>query len=80
MEPVIHPAARKHGVTKEDILHAYRHPVWIFTDQGDAELTMHVGPATNGTTMLEVGFATSDNGEVIIVHAMRARTKYLRKG
>lgn len=59
--------------------YVYDNPVRIKTEQGDWELTMHVGFTENGR-LVEVGFATAD-GAVVIVHAMpvdrqRARNKY----
>lgn len=73
-------SARRHGVAEDDLLHAYRNPLYVYTNQGDLELTMHVGPATNGATMLEVGFITVLDGPSvtrIVVHGMKARQRYL---
>jgi hypothetical protein len=72
--PVIGPSARKHGIADEDMRHALRNPIRA-ADLGDG-LTMFVGPARDGT-LLEVGVADSASGPVII-HAMKARPKYLR--
>jgi hypothetical protein len=72
--------ARKHGVADEDILHALRNAVFDYPDQGDHELTMAVGPARNGVTMLEVGYLMSEEGRLVVVHAMRARRKYVERG
>ena len=30
MDPVIVASARKHGITDDDMLHAYRHPIRVF--------------------------------------------------
>ena len=74
----IAPSARKHGISDDDMRHALRNPIRT-ADLGDG-LTMFVGAARDGTTLLEVGVADSDSGPVI-VHAMRARPKFLpRKG
>ena len=77
MQPIILPSAYRHGFEDLDILHAYRNPLRSFPDQGDHELTMLIGSAENGITMLEVGVAEADNGERFIVHAMKARARYL---
>lgn len=69
------PSARRHGVAAEDALHALRNAVREYPNQGTYELTITVGPARNGVTMLEVGFDTAD-GQIVIVHAMKARPKY----
>jgi hypothetical protein len=73
--PIIAPSARSHGLDDEDILHAFRNPVraWPVDDEG---MTMLVGPARNAD-LLEVGVIDGQDGPVI-VHAMKARLKYLR--
>lgn len=64
----------QHGVREEDILHAYRNPVRIF-DLGDG-FTMIIG--ANATALIfEVGVIEGETTDVI-VHAMRARKKFLR--
>lgn len=63
MDPVILQSARKHQVSDDDMLHAYRHPIRVF------------GADTAGR-MLEVGVAESEGIE-FIVHAMPARAKFL---
>jgi hypothetical protein len=73
MDPVILASARKHGVTDNDMLHAYRNPIRIF-DLDD--LVMLVGADENGRP-LEVGVATAEGVE-FIVHAMPARPKFSR--
>jgi hypothetical protein len=72
--------ARKHGVADEDIRHALRNAVFDYANQGDRELTMAVGPARNGVTMVEVGYLLSEDGLLVVVHATRARRKYLEGG
>jgi hypothetical protein len=74
--PVISPRARKHGISDEDMLHALRNPVRVI--EQDDGLTMFIGAARDGT-LLEVGVADSDAGP-IIVHAMRARPRFLPGG
>jgi hypothetical protein len=77
MRSVILPSARKRGIPDEDILHALRNTTRIYQEQGDYELTIAIGPATNGVTLLEVGFDTAEDGLIVIVHTMLARKKYL---
>ena len=72
--------ARKHGVTDEDIRHVLRNAIFNYPDQGDHELTMAVGPARNGVTMLEIGYLMSEDGLLVVIHAMQARRKYLEGG
>ncbi|SNR97880.1 hypothetical protein [Blastococcus mobilis] len=72
--------ARRHHVADEDIEHALRNVVSDYPDQGDHELAMAIGPARNGVTMLEVGYLMSEDGVLVVIHAMRARRKYLKGG
>jgi hypothetical protein len=74
--PYIAPSARKHGISDDDMLHAFRNP--IGAEDLDEGLTMLIGPARDGA-LLEVGVADSSDGPVII-HADQARAKYLRRG
>lgn len=73
-EPVIAPSARKHGVSDEDIRHAYAHPIRIF--ELDEGLTMIIG-GDAAAVLYEIGVVQAATGAVV-VHAMRARDKFLR--
>ena len=66
-------SARKHGITDDDMLHAYRNPIRVFALD---DLTMLVGPDT-AARLLEIGVVTGDGIE-FIVHAMPARERFLR--
>jgi len=72
VDPVILQSARKHGISDDDMLHAYRNPIRVF-DLG--ELDMLIGPDT-AARMLEVGVSEAEGIE-FIVHAMPARDKFL---
>ena len=74
-EPVIASSARRHGVDEEDMLHAYRNAIdaWAL-DEG---LVMLVGSDRSGA-LLEIGVVRSDDGTAVIVHAMKARRKFVR--
>ncbi|TCP40778.1 hypothetical protein EV191_12828 [Tamaricihabitans halophyticus] len=74
-DPVILPSARRHGIADDDILHAYRNPISAW--EMDEGMTMLVGPDTAART-LEIGVVDSEEGPVI-VHAMRARAKFLQR-
>lgn len=73
--PVAAASARKHGVTDADMIHAYRNPIRAF--ELDEGLTMLVGPDRAGN-LLEVGVVAGDPSPVI-VHAMRARPRFLSR-
>lgn len=73
MDPVILASARKHGISDDDVLHAYRNPIRVFAFD---ELMMLIGAGRDGQE-LEIGLAAADGIE-FIVHAMIARPKFLR--
>lgn len=73
-DPIIAPSAFKHGLSEDEILHAYRNPIRVW-DLGDG-LTMMIG-ANAAAIILEIGYIQGDVA-VVIVHAMRAREKFLR--
>lgn len=73
-DPIIAQSALKHGLAEGEILHAYRNPLRAW-DLGDG-FTMIIGP-NRAALILEVGFIQGSTA-VVIVHAMRAREKFLR--
>jgi hypothetical protein len=67
-------SARKHGVSDVDILHTYANPIRVFDlDEG---FTMVIG-ASLAAIIYEIGVVDGVTASVI-VHAMRAREKFLR--
>ena len=74
VDPIVAQSALKHGLGEEEILHTYRNPIRVW-DLGDG-FTMIVG-AGSAAAVIEVGVVQGDDG-VVIVHAMRAREKFLR--
>ncbi len=73
-DPIIAESARKHGVSDEDMLHAYANPIRVF--ELDDGLTMIIG-GNLAAIIYEIGVVEGTTASVI-VHAMRARDKYLR--
>lgn len=65
-------SARKHRITDDDMLHAYRNPIRVF-DLDD--LTMLIGP-DSAARMLEIGVSEAEGIE-FITHAMPARDRFL---
>jgi hypothetical protein len=72
--PIIADSARKHGVSDDDMLHAYTHPIRVF--ELDEGFTMVIG-ANHAAIIFEIGVVDGVTAPVI-VHAMRAREKFLR--
>ncbi|MEO7422286.1 MAG: hypothetical protein ABIU87_07820 [Ornithinibacter sp.] len=73
-EPIIASSAYKHGLSEEEILHAYRNPIRVW-DLGEG-FTMMIG-ANAAAIVLEVGYVEGQSA-VVIVHVMAAREKFLR--
>lgn len=73
-DPVIAQSALKHGLGEHDVLHAYHNPIRAW-DLGEG-FTMIIG-ANQAALILEVGYVQGTTA-VVIVHAMRAREKFLR--
>ena len=76
-EPLVVDSARRHGVSDEDMQHALRNPVQTFlVAEG---MTMVIGPGRAGR-LIEVGVVESrEDPGLVIVHAMPARQKFLRR-
>jgi hypothetical protein len=77
VEPVIADSARRHGITNESILHAYRHPIREHVSDQDDGFFMNIGTDHAGRP-IEVGIRVALDGTPVIVHAMPARAKFLR--
>ncbi len=73
MNLIIHKSARKYGIADASMLHAVRN--MLIVNELD-DFTIIIGPDVNGN-LIEVGIANKRNGKTII-HAMKARKKYLR--
>jgi hypothetical protein len=67
VEPVIAPSARKHGISDEDIRHAYANP--IHGVRGRRRLR-HAHRSERGSVLLEIGVVEATTRPVV-VHAMR---------
>lgn len=73
-EPILAASAFRHGLSEDEILHAYRNPIRAW-DLGDG-FTMIIG-ANQAAIVLEVGYIQGSTA-IVILHAMRAREKFLR--
>jgi hypothetical protein len=71
---IVAESAYRHGVTDEDIRHAYANPIRVFDlDEG---FTMIIG-ANRAAIIYEIGVVEGVAAPVV-VHAMKAREKFLR--
>lgn len=75
----VHRSARKHGVTDGDIIHAATQYMIAYPLSSENEETpqreLRLGPDRAGN-MLEVVVLLLDDGDELIIHAMRMRPKY----
>jgi hypothetical protein len=71
----IEASARTHGVLDDDMTHALRHH-WRAFEADDSAVTMFIGPSSSGEP-LEIGVVTDEDGTAVI-HAMAARSKFLK--
>ena len=67
--------ARSHDVTDVDIWHAVRNAMRRVVV--DEDLTMFVGPASDGA-LLEIGILDIDGEDPVVIHAMALRPKFYR--
>ncbi len=74
VDVVIAASARKHGVSDQDIRHAYAHPIRVF--ELDDDFTMIIG-ANQAAIIYEIGVIDGVRAPVV-VHAMKARDTFLR--
>ncbi len=65
-------SARKHQISDDEMLHAYRNPTRVFDLDG---LTMLIGPDT-AARLLGIGVSEAEGIE-FIVHAMPTRDRFL---
>ena len=72
--PIVLQSAARHGIPEVDVLHAWAFAIDAY-DLGEG-LVMYIGPDHAGN-LLEVG-VVDWHEELAIVHAMRARPKFLR--
>lgn len=76
VEPIIAEDARKHGVSDEDILHAYRQMIGVRTDDEGFQMAYGADRAGN---LLEIGFIHADDEDIdVIIHAMKTTPERMR--
>jgi hypothetical protein len=75
----VHRSARKHGVPDDDAIHAAEHFLVAYRlndeDASGPVRELRLGPDRAGN-MLEVVVLMLDDGNELVIHAMRMRPKY----
>lgn len=69
------PSAHKHGISDDDIRHAFENAVASIIVPDQPHFSMIIGPDETGR-LLEIGVVADDDNDYVI-HAMPARPKYL---
>jgi hypothetical protein len=73
----VHPSALKHGVERNDIMRAAADPIYIDDlDEDDPQRQLRLGFDGSGR-LLELVVLVFDNGNELVIHAMKARKQYL---
>ncbi len=73
----VNDSALRHGLEEEDILHAARNAVYLTEPDDDVPAKQIVlGFDTHGR-LLELAILTFDSGNQLVIHAMKARRRYL---
>jgi hypothetical protein len=70
------PSAHKHGISDDDIRHAFENAVASITVPDQPDFSMIIGPDETGR-LLEIDVVADDDNDYVI-HAMPARPKYLK--
>ena len=70
-------SCRKHGISDDDIRHAFENAVASITVPDQPGFSMVLGPDQSAQQVLEIGVLADDDNDYVI-HAMPARAKYLK--
>ena len=70
------PSGRKHGVSDDDIRHAFENAVASITVPDQPGFAMMLGP-DQSAQLLKIGVLDDEDNDYVI-HAMPARPKYLK--
>ena len=71
----IHPSARRHGITDEDMLHAIKHSMVVDDLSEDPDRWLVIGP-DRAANILELVVVVTTEGDELIIHAMPLRPIY----
>ena len=73
----IHSSAHRHGVSEADILHAVQFRLVVEDVGDDPERWLVIGP-DQAAQLLEIVILVVEEGELLVIHAMKLRTHYQR--
>ena len=73
----IHEAARRHGISDTDMLHAIEHSLAVEDLGEDPDRWLVIGPDTAGN-LLELVVLVTSEGDETIIHCMPLRPVYRR--
>jgi predicted hotdog family 3-hydroxylacyl-ACP dehydratase len=73
----VHDSARKHGIDPADAVHAADHAVFVADLEEDSPARqLRLGFDASGR-LLEIVVLRFDSGNELLIHAMKARPRYL---
>ena len=71
----IHPAARRHGIADDDMLHAIEQSMVVDDIGEDPDRWLLIGP-DRAANLLEIVVLVAAEGDELIIHAMPLRAAY----
>jgi hypothetical protein len=71
----IHPSARRHGISDDDMLHAIEHRIVVDDIGEDPDRWLLIGP-DRAANLLEIVILVTAEGDELIIHAMPLRDAY----
>jgi len=71
----IHPSARRHGISDDDMLHAIEHRLVVDDIGADPDRWLLIGP-DSAANLLEIVILVTAEGDELIIHAMPLRAAY----
>ena len=73
----VRASALKHGIEAADCLFAAQHPIFVRDLGDDPQRQLRLG-FDRHARLLELVVLTGDDGDQLVIHAMKAREQYLR--
>lgn len=74
----VHDSARKHGIAREDAIHAARMPIWVdYLDEESPARQLRIG-FDRHQRLLETVVLVFDDQQELVIHAMKIRPSVLK--